>query len=518
MGAGQGTAGLLVGYSLALIGIVAGFVAAPVPRERWPLAPLLAAPLAFAAAILWSLLLAAIPRLAPLIGPRATVLGGGALALVAGVLGGILARRRSNAPRVARGTRVLDPPPRGAAAFRVRRAPIVYAGQPVPLHDETKHFKLIGTTGTGKSTAVRGLLRGALARGDRAVIADPDGAFAAEFYDPARGDLILNPFDARSVRWDLFAELREPYDGDLLARAIIPDHGGDDRAWRGYARAFLSACLRQLARAGWRDVGMLHHLVTSAPVEELRTLLAGTAAGPYLSEDNARFFASVRAIANAQLAPLEYLTRPDRAPLVSLRDWVQRGATAAAPGVFFLPYRASQIATLRGVVSTWMRLAIFETMELGERDHRLWFVVDELDALGPIDGLKDALARLRKFGGRCVLGFQSVAQVSGTYGAADAQTIIENCGNTLILRCSAAENGGTARFASKLIGEREVLREQVSRVQGGLFDRPKRSRSISLQRVTESAVLPAEIEQLPDLCGYVKFASAGAWLRVRMTP
>jgi hypothetical protein len=28
-------------------------------------------------------------------------------------------------------------------------------------------------------------------------------------------------------------------------------------------------------------------------------------------------------------------------------------------------------------------------------------------ALGPIDGLKDALARLRKFGGRCVLGFQS---------------------------------------------------------------------------------------------------------------
>ena len=33
-------------------------------------------------------------------------------------------------------------------------------------------------------------------------------------------------------------------------------------------------------------------------------------------------------------------------------------------------------------------------------DQRLWFVVDELDALGAIDGLKDALARLRKFGGR----------------------------------------------------------------------------------------------------------------------
>jgi type IV secretory pathway TraG/TraD family ATPase VirD4 len=39
-----------------------------------------------------------------------------------------------------------------------------------------------------------------------------------------------------------------------------------------------------------------------------------------------------------------------------------------------------------------------------EDDQRPWFVIDELDALGAIDGLKDA--RVRKFGGRCVLGFQ----------------------------------------------------------------------------------------------------------------
>lgn len=518
MGAGHGMTGLLVGYGLAVIGIVAGFVVARVPRGRWLLAPLLAAPVALAAAVLWSLVLAAVPRLAPVLGPRAAALGGGVLTLAAGLLGGLVARRQGPNARVERGTRVVDPPWRSSAALGAHRAAIVCAGQPVPPLDETKHFKLVGTTGTGKSTAIRGLLRGALARGDRAVIADPDGAYAAEFYRPARGDLILNPFDPRSLRWDLFAELRESYDGDLLARALIPDHAGEDRAWRSYARAFLAACLRQLARAGCRDVGALHHLISAAPVEELRVLLAATAAAPYLGEDNARFFASVRAITTAQLAPLEHLSLPDGAAPLSLRDWVRDGAAAGAPGVVFLPYRASQIATLRSVVSTWMRLAIFEAMELGEGDHRLWFVVDELDALGPIDGLKDALARLRKFGGRCVLGFQSIAQVSGTYGAADAQTIVENCGNTLILRCSAAENGGTARFASRLIGEREVLREQVSRVQGGFFDKPQRSRSVSLQRMTESAVLAAEIEQLPDLCGYLKFASGGTWLRVQMAP
>jgi type IV secretory pathway TraG/TraD family ATPase VirD4 len=163
-------------------------------------------------------------------------------------------------------------------------------------------------------------------------------------------------------------------------------------------------------------------------------------------------------------------------------------------------------------------LAIVETMNHPEQDQRLWFVVDELDALGAIDGLKDALARLRKFGGRCILGFQSIAQVSNTYGQGEAQTIVENCGNTLVLRCSGSENGGTSQFASRLIGEREVIRRQTSRGR----DREsffaargsRRSTNISEQHVTESAVMASELEQLPDFSGYLKTASRREWLRV----
>jgi len=163
-----------------------------------------------------------------------------------------------------------------------------------------------------------------------------------------------------------------------------------------------------------------------------------------------------------------------------------------------------------------MRIAIFEAMDRPEGDQRLWFVVDELDALGKIDGLKDASARLRKFGGRCVLGFQSLAQVAGTYGANDAHTIVENCGNTLILRCSASEGGGTARFASTLIGQREVIRttESRSRRPGGLLP----AVTISEQLRVESAVMDSEIEQLPDLVGFLKCASRGHWLRVSIAP
>ena len=199
---------------------------------------------------------------------------------------------------------------------------------------------------------------------------------------------------------------------------------------------------------------------------------------------------------------------------MSVRDWVRQGR-----GVLFLPYQADQITALRSIISAWMRLAIFQTMTEGEGDKRLWFVVDELDVLGPIDGLKNALARLRKLGGRCVLGFQSIAQVSSTYGFGEAQTIVENCSNTLILRCSASENGGTARFASKLIGEREVIRPTLSRTRRtGIFTDPHHSVSRGEQHVTEAAVLAAEIEQLADLSGYLKFASHPAWLRVQLPP
>jgi hypothetical protein len=107
----------------------------------------------------------------------------------------------------------------------------------------------------------------------------------------------------------------------------------------------------------------------------------------------------------------------------------------------------------------------------------------------------------------------AVAQASPFMtGASSLQT------NILILRCSGSENGGTSQFASRLIGEREVLRRQISRGR----DREsawssrgaRRSRSVTDQQVTETAVMPSELEQLPDLCGYLKCASSAVWFKV----
>jgi Type IV secretion-system coupling protein DNA-binding domain len=218
--------------------------------------------------------------------------------------GRVLAGRKRPNP-VERGTVIIDA--RAWESSKSRPGEVTLAGRPIAFADEAKHFKMLGTTGTGKSTVIRELLTGAIARADRAIITDPDGSYARHFYDAARGDVILNPFDARAVRWDLFAEIIKLHDADQLARSLIPDYDGQDRNWRGYARTFLTAILRQLHRIGKHRVETLYTVLVTATEEDLRELLEGTPAAPFLGKDNGKFLDSMRSITIQHLALLEHL-------------------------------------------------------------------------------------------------------------------------------------------------------------------------------------------------------------------
>ena len=76
-------------------------------------------------------------------------------------------------------------------------------------------------------------------------------------------------------------------------------------------------------------------------------------------------------------------------------------------------------------------------------------------------------------------------------------------------------HGDTARFAPQLIGEREVIRTKVSKSlrRNDWFS----NETTSEHHVTEHAVMLSEIEQLPDLTGFLKLASSPSWRRVNIT-
>jgi hypothetical protein len=85
----------------------------------------------------------------------------------------------------------------------------------------------------------------------------------------------------------------------------------------------------------------------------------------------------------------------------------------------------------------------------------------------------------------------------------------------LILRCSASERGGTSEFASKLIGQREVMHTTLSITRRSGEWRSSTSKSEQLR--IEPAVMASEIERLPDLTGYLKIASVPDWQMATLT-
>ena len=245
------------------------------------------------------------------------------------------ALRRRSADAHKRGARVLQGRDTQRAARRRHRsrAALALVGVPISPLEETRHFKLIGTTGTGKSTAIAALLAGALGRGDRAVITDPDGGYRARFFDRRRGDVILNPFDPHSVKWDPFAEIRAPWDVEQLASGLIPtSEDASGREWRGYARTFLTAVMRRCRESGGAIASELWRLLTVAPSTELRPLVAGTPAQPFLEPENARMFGSIRSVTGSAAAALEHV-QAQRARTVLGARLGARGRRCAVPAL-----------------------------------------------------------------------------------------------------------------------------------------------------------------------------------------
>ena len=96
----------------------------------------------------------------------------------------------------------------------------------IPKKVEMQHCLILGDTGKGKSTILRQYLRQIEGRKEIAVVYDPAGEFLAEFYDPGRGDIILNPLDERCPYWSPSEELATDAEALSLAQSMFPN---DDR-------------------------------------------------------------------------------------------------------------------------------------------------------------------------------------------------------------------------------------------------------------------------------------------------
>lgn len=391
---------------------------------------------------------------------------------------------------------------------------LTLGGISLPNDLETHHFLIAGRTGSGKTLAISELLRGIRQRGDRVIIADPGGGYASRFF--CEGDVILNPFDERTVKWSPFQEIRSNYDFGRIARSVIPDAVGDAKDWHHQAQNLFAQVMRRLYERGEGNIPELLRLLTAASVSELKPVLAGSVGEQLTHSGNEKLLSNTRGILASYLTPWEHLGVADA--VFSIRDWVQdsddndeekksQPPSTSKSNWLFLTYRDDQLAELRFLISTWMDLAIVEGLSLDERtNRRLWYVMDELDSLGKINTLKDGLTKLRKYGGCCIAGLQTIAQLRHTYGHHEAQTLLSCMATKVILTAGDTE---TAEYFSRELGQREVLRREKT------FGEDL-SKTIAERHHVEWAVLPSEISSLKVREGFLRITGTSEIAKIKV--
>ncbi|OEZ51827.1 type IV secretion system DNA-binding domain-containing protein [Duganella sp. HH105] len=406
--------------------------------------------------------------------------------------------------RLLRGARLVSGKDLARKTRNKSQQQVEIAGVPMPLACESNHLLLSGSTNTGKSTAVDELLSFAIARGDRAIVIDPNGHALARF--GKKGDTVLNPFDKRGKGWSIFNELRKPYDVERFAKSVIPDSGdASAQQWHGYAQQLFAETVRALTRNCEMTTERLLYWLTQASTEELKGLLAGTAASGLFEPGADKALASTRFILSHHIGAFQYLQPGD----FSLRTWLETGE-----GNLYITWREDMLTALRPLVSAWTDILIASILTLPDDQPRpLWLSLDELASLEHLNSLEAGLTKGRKHGLRVVAGIQAVSQLDAIYGQHKAQTL-RSCFRNLLALGGSNSDPDTAEVISKGLGERQLERTQTTHNNG----KDGTTSSTSKHQGEERAVMASQLMSLPPLRGYLKFAGDYPIGEIRLEP
>jgi type IV conjugative transfer system coupling protein TraD len=371
-------------------------------------------------------------------------------------------------------------------------APYSIAGVPMRKGSETLHTLIGGAQGTGKSQQFIRLMQQVRARGKRAIVYDPSGEFTRMFFREGV-DVLMNPLDQRSPNWNMWREIQRDYHFDNMANGLIPDPAEADPFWAQAGRMVLKDVIRVLGQDGRRTNADLYNAIARSNLDEMHTLLAGTAGATYVDPTTERTGMSLKMTIQNQLESFRFL--PDTGEPFSIREWVQNDSESW----MFITAREELREALKPVLSLWIDTAIKAVLGLEPtHNERLWFFIDELPTLQKLDILKLALTNTRKYGLCMVIGIQDFSQLNEIYGQHQARTIISGCQTKLLLRVT---DGEAARLLAKLMGEAE-LDEKEETLSYGLSS-SRDGVSVFARRNLRDIVLTSEVLTLPDMHGYI---------------
>ena len=389
---------------------------------------------------------------------------------------------------------------RGGIRLRLRSRLGLPVSFRIPQRLESSHILLMGDTGSGKSNAIRQILKQVEQRGESAIVYDPAMEFAAQFYRAERGDLILNPFDARCPSWNLDTELLYGGVPEAIAAAMLPERDFENRFFTDAPRRVLARLLRSRPTVSQ----LLEWMADPAEIERRlertpEAVLLDRAAGP----QRVGVLSSLNLIADS-LALLP--EKSDKREAFATERW----GFSRTRWVFLTSHPATRERVLP-LHSAWLDLLILQMMQpCANETLPVWFVLDELASLNRLPQLHTAVTESRKHGNPVVLGFQGRSQLEKRYGQ-DAESMLSQPATKIFFKTSEPR---AAKWISETLGEVEVERIRESRSHQLLRGITKQ---FSMEIATKPLVMPSEIAGLEPLHGYIKIENRVTPVRFRWT-
>jgi Type IV secretion-system coupling protein DNA-binding domain len=358
----------------------------------------------------------------------------------------------------------------------------------IPRDAENKHFLIVGDTGSGKSSIIRQMLYQVDTRGDSAIVYDPACEFVKQFYNERRGDIVLNPLDARMPYWSPSKELRRKAEAKALAVSLYQPEGVTNRF-------FVEAPQKIFA-----------HLLTFLPTPqelvqwmsdpaEIDRRVKGTEYWMLIDPKAPQQRTGVLGSLNMSADSFRLLPKPDE----TSSAWTATNWAESRRGWIFITSRPTMREALRPLISLWIDTLVLRLLNEPMPDQKpVWFVIDELASLQRLPQLHTAITENRKSQNPVILGFQGRSQMQARYGE-DAEAMLSQPATKIFLRTTEPR---AAKWVSEAIGEIEIERLRETHYEGS-----RAGRNFALDRQTEPLVLPSEVSGLDDLRGFLKYGN-----------
>jgi type IV secretory pathway TraG/TraD family ATPase VirD4 len=358
----------------------------------------------------------------------------------------------------------------------------------VPRDAENKHFLIVGDTGSGKSSIIRQMLYQVEGRGDSAIVYDPACEFVKQFYDAHRGDIVLNPLDARMPYWSPSNELRRKAEAKALAVSLYQPEGVTNRFFVEAPQKIFAHLLSFLPTPDQLVRWM------SDP-DEIDRRVKGTEYWALIDPKAPQQRSGVLGSLNMSADSFRMLPKQEETTSI----WTATQWAETRRGWIFITSRPTMREALRPLISLWIDTLVLRLLNEPMPEQKpVWFVIDELASLQRLPQLHTAITENRKSQNPVVLGFQGRSQMQARYGE-DAEAMLSQPATKIFLRTTEPR---AAKWVSEAIGEIEIERLRETH-----YDGSRTGRNFALDRQTEPLVLPSEVSGLDDLRGFLKYGN-----------